>query len=384
MAALPAVLSLALPVAAQTSETTVTTTPTTGLIITTPYPGISSEPGSTASFPLVVAAPPGERVDLSLEGLPEGWTGTFRGAGAVVSSVATDPSGSPDLRLDVAIPIGTADGAFDLTIAAAGSGTQASLPVTVTVSAGAGGSITLTPDFPGLRGPSDAVFTFNVTVQNDTTTDTQLELIAEGPDGWQVTAIPSGQSQASTISVEAGASTTVTLSAEPPPQAEAGDFEVTMTAQGAGVESELTVQIQLVGDVSMSLTTPDEQLNAEVTSGQPSEFQLLVINDGTAPLTAVSLSATPPQNWTVEFAPEAIDQLAPGEAATVVATITPSTDAIAGDYIIDFSGASEGANDSVEIRTTVSPSTLWGIVGVGLIALTFVALAAVFRRYGRR
>ncbi len=57
---------------------------------------------------------------------------------------------------------------------------------------------------------------------------------------------------------------------------------------------------------------------------------------------------------------------------------------MAGDYVITFSASGEEADDEIEVRATVNPSPVWGILGVGLIVLTLVALAWVFRRFGRR
>src|SRR5690606_29189591 len=119
--------------------------------------------------------------------------------------------------------------------------------------------------------------------------------------------------------------------------------------------------------------------------GSSSDLDLLVTNTGTAPLQGVELSATPPSGWDVTFAQEVIPAIEPGETAVATATITPSEEAVAGDYVITFEASQEEADSSeVEIRTTVNPSALWGFVGIALIALTLAGLAWVFRRFGRR
>ncbi len=84
------------------------------------------------------------------------------------------------------------------------------------------------------------------------------------------------------------------------------------------------------------------------------------------------------------FQIEAADAIDRGESVVVTATITPSEEAVAGDYVVSFSADAEEATDSVEIRTTVTPSAVWGLLGVALIALTLAGLAFVFRRFGRR
>ena len=69
---------------------------------------------------------------------------------------------------------------------------------------------------------------------------------------------------------------------------------------------------------------------------------------------------------------------------TVPVTITPASDAVAGDYQVTLTVRGGTATDSINVRTTVNTSTLWGYVGIGLIALVVIALLLVFRRYGRR
>jgi uncharacterized membrane protein len=76
--------------------------------------------------------------------------------------------------------------------------------------------------------------------------------------------------------------------------------------------------------------------------------------------------------------------IAAGETVPVTATITPSNEAVAGDYVISFTATHEQATDEMEVRTTVSPSAVWGFVGIAVIALTLAGLAWVFRRFGRR
>ena len=129
-------------------------------------------------------------------------------------------------------------------------------------------------------------------------------------------------------------------------------------------------------------------LNASATVGQDTTLNLVVTNTGTAPLSAVTVTSSPPQGWTITFAPDGLTNLAPNVPTTVVATIHPADSAVAGDYAITFransTGASQTATDSVDIRTTVQTSPIWGFVGIGIIVLVVVGLFLVFRQYGRR
>jgi hypothetical protein len=73
-------------------------------LISTPYPSVSVQPGATASFDLMVRADAPIRLDLSVEGAPDGWGVTLLGGGREVSSVYADPAEPPELSLDLAVP----------------------------------------------------------------------------------------------------------------------------------------------------------------------------------------------------------------------------------------------------------------------------------------
>lgn len=359
---------------------------TSGLTITSPFPGIVVDSGSTASFDLVVEADTRRTVSLSVDGLLDGWTATFRGGGSVVSQVTADPAAEtpPDLRLDVIVPAGTEEGDYEVTVRAQGGGESANLPITVTVQGGAGGTVVLTPEYGGLQGSADDTFPFNIDVRNDTPSEVTLELAGEGPLGWTVEARPSGQAQASTITVDAGGSGQIQVNATPPANVTEGQYDLRVTARGPDVSVETPLIVQITGSYAMEMTTPDGRLNAAVTVGQPSQFQFILVNTGSATLNNVELSATPPTNWEVTFDQEVITAIEPGQTATVTATLTPATGAIAGDYQLTFRASTAETESSMEVRSTVSPSAFGGLVGVGLILLVLAALGWVFRRFGRR
>jgi uncharacterized membrane protein len=86
----------------------------------------------------------------------------------------------------------------------------------------------------------------------------------------------------------------------------------------------------------------------------------------------------------VTFDPETLETVAAGGSAEVIATIVPSNDAIAGDYVVTFTATSGDVSDEIEIRITIETSPLWGFVGIGLIVAVLAGLWWVFRTYGRR
>lgn len=371
---------LAVPAFAQ-EDTSTTTVDSLG--ISTPYPQVAVEAGDQASFDLTVVAPDPTPVSLEVTNLPDGWTGVFRGGGFEIDGVTAAPD-APSVSLDVGVPVDASEGSYDIGVSASDGSTSVSVSLQVRVSAQAGGEVTLTPDFPGLRVPAGETASFSVELRNDTPADLEFELTSSGPAGWDITAEPSSEPQATTIQVGSGSSETVNVDATAPQGVESGQYTISVKASSPDAEAETQMIVEIVGSFSLNLTTTDQRLSADVSADGSSDIPLVVTNTGTAPIQNIQLDATAPTNWDVSFAQPLIAELGAGESVSVTATVTPSDQAIAGDYVITFRANSDQADTDVDIRTTVNPSALWGFVGIALIVLTLAGLAWVFRRYGRR
>ena len=356
-----------------------------GLDLTTPYPAIAVQPGSTATFALTLAATTAMTVDLGVTGVPDGWTTGLHGGGLEVSSVYVPAGGTATVQLDLAVPADAPDGTQQLSVTARSATASASLALSVAVAQAAGGTVDLTTDFPTLRGASDANFNFTLQLHNSTPQQLTFSLQAAGPAGWTVTAQPAGEAQAASFTVEAGASRSVDVTATPPTTVDAGSFPISVQAIGsAGRTAEAQLTVEISGRVAMSITTADGRLNASATAGAAGDLSVVVRNDGTSPLTGVSLSANAPSGWEVTFDPATLDGVAANDSATVIAHIKPSGDAIAGDYVVTVSAKNDQATKSADIRVTVDTSPLWGVVGLALILAAVGGLYWVFQRYGRR
>lgn len=374
-----------------------------GLTISTPYPSVTVDPGGTATFDLTITTLVPERVDLSVTTNPgEGWTTRLRGGGSTISAVYTTASATSDASpapaaptasatLEVTVPVDVAAGAYNVVLQGkSAAGVTETLSLDMTVEELGLGSVTMSTQNPVQRGRAGGSLTFNVVLKNDTNQETSFTLDAQGPADWDITAEPSGSTSATTFVVAAGASTGVTVKADSPDTVPAGQYPITVTALGGPEPASIDLGVEITGSYSLSLDTADQRLNANVVVGADAPINLVVKNTGSSDLTDVSLTATPPNGWTVTFTPDKITTLAANNAdgVPVVATLHASNTAVAGDYdlTIKASSTTQGtsASDSVEIRTTVETSPLWGFVGVALIVLVVVGLFFVFRQYGRR
>jgi uncharacterized membrane protein len=356
-----------------------------GLTLTTAYPAVAVAPGSKVSFDITVASTRAGNVALAVEGVPSGWTATLHGGGFVVDGVTASPGKDATVRLDVAVP-GTAT-ATAQTIRVNGDigGTRAVLPITIRVNAAAAGDITLTTSTPTLTGASDSTFPFSLTLQNDTAQDVTVSATAttDAP-GWDVKAEIAGSTQAAATVVKAGSSTTISVTATPAKDAAAGAYKVHVEAKAGDRTIPGDLGVQITGSYSLTLATPNQLLSAHGSAGAATQQQFVITNTGTAPLSGVKLTDTPPTGWKVTYDPATIPDIAPNATGTVTATITPSGEAVAGDYVVSFKAANDKANSSADIRFTVETSPIWAFVGIGIIIAILAGLFYVFRTYGRR
>ena len=362
-----------------------------GLTMTTAFPAVVADPGATVRFATTVTTDTPERVDLTVTSQPEGWDVSLRGGGSTVSAVTTaanpDVAGqiSAEFTAEVTVPEDVAAGTSEVVIEGRSeSGTTTQMTLNITTEELQPGSVAMTADFPSLRGSTTSTFRFNLTLTNSTNTQLTFGLESQAPAGWTVDARPSGEQQAATVVVDAGADAQVQVTVQAPAAAPADTYDIAVRAVSGAIVAETPLTVEITGSFSMTLDTTDGRLNARVSSGNPTVLNLVLENTGTAPINAVNLTATPPTGWTVTFDSDTIDQIPAGQQATAAANITPSADALAGDYIITFRASSDDANDSIDVRTTVETSPLGYIIGIGVLIAVAIGLFFVFQRYGRR
>jgi uncharacterized membrane protein len=362
-----------------------------GLEVTTPFPAVAVAPGTKVSFDLTITSTRNATVALELGGVPDGWDASLLGGGFVVDGVSVTPSADGEVRLDVDVPAdavtGTDSIVEEMTVTARGGGAQDVLPITIRVNAEAAGDITLTTSTPELTGSSDAAFSFDLQLQNDTAQDVTVSVAATGPPDWDVNAELSGEAQAASTVVEAGATQNVTVTANAPANVAAGSFPIQVQAQAGDRTVTADLSIDVTGSYALALSTPNDVLSASGSAGSPTSQAFEITNEGTAPITELKLTHTAPTNWDVTYAPaEGLLSIEPGATGTITATITPSSEAVAGDYAISFTAtaAEAEATADADIRFTVETSPLWALIGLGIIVLIIGGLFYVFRTYGRR
>jgi uncharacterized repeat protein (TIGR01451 family) len=238
---------------------------------------------------------------------------------------------------------------------------------------------------PSLMGTPKSAFEYTLSVSNDSGKDLTVALSAQAPANFQTTFTEGyGSNEISSIPIEAGQSKDIKVKVTPPRDVKAGNYPVLVKVAAEGATAEQRVTLQISGQGRLSLTAKDGRLSGEAQAGKTAEYTLVVSNDGTAPLEEVEISGSVPTNWKAEYNPKTIPSVAPNEKKEVQVTVTPSDKTIAGDYVASFRANAKGESSNADFRITVTTSTLWGIVGIGIIAVALLVLLGAVARFGRR
>jgi uncharacterized membrane protein len=378
----PVTTPVATPVAA-------TATTPTGLYLTTRYPALSVRAGDTTTIDLELdnyGLPP-QRVALDLGAVPAGWKATLLGGGQPIAAAMVKPNGAQNLQLRLESQADARPGTYSFTVeASTADGKTQRLPIDVTIGKAVPAKLKLTASLPELRGAPTAAFKFRTTVVNDSGRDAVIDFATDLPKTFDVSVTEAyGTQQLAGLPVKAGQSKDLDVSVTPARDTKAGQYAFKLTARTDQATTTLPLSMDIVGQPHVSLSGEGERLSAAAYAGSANPINLIVRNSGSETAQQVALSASTPEGWKTEFDPKVIPQIAPGGQAKVVAMVTPSDRAIAGDYQASFTATPKGqSGDSSDFRITVETSTLWGIVGVAVIGAALVVVALAVFRFGRR
>jgi uncharacterized membrane protein len=358
-----------------------------GVWLTTDYPALTVRAGDTAEIELKLhnEGMPPTSLKLSVDGLPDGWKGSFTGGGKTVEAAMPAANDTIDLDLRLDIPASAKGGAHDLTVRATGGSESLQLPLQVTLGEVPPAKLELKSDLPALKGSPTSSFQYSFTLKNDSGKDQTISLDAKAPQNFSASFTQGyGAQEISSIPIPAGQSKDLKVKFQPPADIQAGDYTMQVTAGAGDLSAALPLTMQVTGQPRLRLSGKGDRLSAEAEAGKATSVNLVLSNDGSAPAQNIELSASPPSDWNVSFDAKAIDALAPGESKAVTASLTPSGKALAGDYMTTFRANAGGQSSSADFRVSVTTSTLWGVFGVGLIAIALLVLVGAVARFGRR
>ena len=358
-----------------------------GLFLTTDYPSVAARVGEATTIKMKLQnydLPP-ERVALSVDGAPKGWNPVLLGDNVPVTAAmpATNENVAVNLRVDV--PADAPAGTQHLVVHAKGQGVSTDLPIDITTGGDLPAQLSIKAKLPSLDGTPTTEFDYDFTVTNQSDKDLLVKLAAQVPQGFQTSFMEEyGTQELSSIPIEAGKDKDLKVKVTPPSAITAGTYPIAVQASSEGASADTQMQMVITGQPKVKLSGEDDRLNADAEAGVATPIKLTVENTGSAPANDITMSGSPPSDWKVTFQPDKIETLAPTQKQDVEALLTPSAKAIAGDYMTTFNANGKGNSSSADFRITVATSSLWGIAGVGIIAVAFLVLVGAVARFGRR
>jgi len=333
------------------------------------------------------------RVTVAMEA-PDGWT------------YKTDPTGIASLevfgneRVYVTIkpPESIAAGDYMIKIMAAGeeaSAEEIEVRVTIVIPSREA-SFEMRAIYPRLEAIAGEDFVFEVEFKYagaDILGESRsFELVPTAPPGWEVSMTPPYEKEKRISAIDLKPSgvtytdkTRVVVSAPFWPLPEPGEYKVTLEAVSGELRDSVEFTAVITAMYNLLMLPVGERYDTKATAGKDNYFSIEVGNLGTAPIDKINFSSDKPDGWTIELVPEKIDTMEALNSQTVDVNIKPPAETIAGDYMVSLraSGA-QATSERLNIRVTVETPTLWGWIGVVIIAVVIAGLVLIFMRFSRR
>jgi len=336
-------------------------------------------------------------VSLVIEGVPAGWDINFNSRypsfpvrSVMVQGGDANSNKSTTLEFKAKVPESARPGTYPIRVTAkdtkGATVYNETINYRVTSKKVETGGIKLTSQYPVLSTGSGQTLKFTIDLKNETNKPLTTSVSAKAPEGWTVRFKPQfGDQQISSIQLKESGSETLSVEIDTPAKAEAKELPVAITARSGAFEATTNVRVSVKGSADLKMGTSSGTLNTSVVAGKRTPIDFLVGNAGTAPIRNLGfITKKPNDKWTVEFKPDKIDALNPGEVREIKMEILAPDRTIAGDYLLTLTANAADVTKAAEFRVTVSTPTIWGWIGFGIVGLVVIGLGIVFFRLGRR
>ena len=364
-----------------------------------PFKDLTVGQGQEASMDAEVVNRTKEPVEVSLtiEGVPAGWDINFNSRypsfpvrSVMVQGGDQTTNKSTTLEFKAKIPDNAKPGTYPVKVTAKDTkgSTQYNETINyrVTSKKVETGGIKISSQYPVLSSASGQTLKFTIDLKNETNKPLPTNLVAQAPQGWTVRFKPQfGDQQISSIQLKENGSETISVEIDTPATADAKEYPIGIQARAGAFEATTNVKVSLKGTQDLKMGSLAGTLNTSVVAGTKTPVDFVVGNAGTAPIRNLNfVTKKPSDKWTVEFRPDKIDSLGPGEVRQIKMEILAPDRTIAGDYMLTLTANSPEANKSADFRVTVSTPTIWSWIGFAIVGLVVLGLAVVFFRLGRR
>lgn len=367
--------------------------PERGISVTPEYTGVIVSEDEGVSIDLIVTnqGRRDENISLSVTSIPKGWKAWIKtySFGVTGVHVKSDTSKNLTLRAEPGEDAGPDKYTFGIQARTEDGKLTSTGQVVITVKEEKkekkAEGVKITTSYPVLKGPTDSEFEFSLEVANKIDKDTIFNLSSKGPKNWEINFKPAYEAKfISSLRLKGDQSQTMAVEVKPHPLAKPGEYPILVKVNSPEAKGEATLTVVLTGTYKLNAGTANGLLSMNTVRGKEGNLSFYVQNNGSATLNNVRFLSFKPENWKVKFNPERIDALGPEELKQVEVSITPTDQALVGDYSVGLTADAGKVSKAIEMRITVRASTAWGWIGIGIIVLVMAGLVALFIRLGRR
>jgi uncharacterized membrane protein len=367
------------------------TRPERAISVAFEYPGVVISTGDDATVDLIVKnkGRQDESITFTITHCPKGWDARFKTYSFGISGVYVPEDDDKRVQFNAKPEKNTKPGTYTFKVSARSADgkltASPTLTITLTEKEKEKGEIQLTTSYPVLRGPNDAKFEFSLDVKNKIDKEALFNLTATAPKGWQTNFKPPYEDKyISSLRLKDDESKSLNVEVTPDRFATAGTYRIPVTIAAGEAKAEAELEVIITGTYKIEAGTATGLLSLTTEKGKPGAMSIYVKNTGSAPAANIEFLSVKPENWKVEFTPEKLPVIEPGDLKQIELAITPAAEALVGDYAVGVNIKGEKSSDNLEFRVTVKASAAWGWIGIGIIVLVILGLFALFVTFGRR
>jgi len=367
------------------------TRPDRGLSVAFEYPGVVINEGDDASVDLIVTnkGKQDESILFTITQSPKGWDTRIKTYSFGISGIFVPEDDDKRVQFNAKPDKDTKPGTYTFKVSAQSADgfltASPTLSITLTEKEKEKGEIELTTSYPVLRGPNDAKFEFSLDVKNKIDKEALFNLTATVPKNWQANFKPPYEDKyISSLRLKDDESKSLNVEVTPDRFCTAGDYLIPVTISAGEAKAAAELKVIITGTYTIEAGTASGLLSLTTEKGKPGTMSVYIKNTGSALASGIEFLSIKPENWKVEFAPEKLESIEPGDLKQVEVSITPAAEALVGDYAVGVNVKGEKSSDDLEFRVTVKASAAWGWIGIGIIILVILGLFALFVTFGRR
>lgn len=247
--------------------------------------------------------------DLTVEGLPVGWTSSFTPA----ASVNINEGDNAQVTVLITPPDGTLAGNYDFVVrATAQGGTNATATVVDTVEVNRKAALALVSDEANTEPPNTVVTTTHTLTNNGNFTDT-INVATSASEGWGVRPIPP------ILDIPAGASEKIEVELTIPPGQVKDLVNTTLVTATSAFSPSVQASVQITTTIAEApgVLWIEPVLSRAGEAGTPVTFTFELLNSGSISQTYAMEITDVPDDWTATLIPTTTALLEPGQILPV-------------------------------------------------------------------